>query len=154
MAKLDLNPDETLVAQWRPRVGIYLSKILFIAAIWALITGPIKFPTPWVWLATVGASLVIYLVMFDDFQEWFRHRKDQWTLTNQRLIFFNATSLDTPVSLDLCYITKIRLWMFWAVHIRISNGQTTTLTFVPNRTEIRDKITQTIAMKKDENHGQ
>ncbi|KMW58174.1 hypothetical protein AIOL_003145 [Candidatus Rhodobacter oscarellae] len=143
----ELRPGETLLAEWRPVLGIYIGRVVFIASIWMLIAGGLGghfselAHAPYFALAAFGLSLAHQVIAYEDGSEWLRRRGDLWRLTSERLIYENDRDAErAPVSVELVEIRRARAWMFWAVRVQFNDGQTTMLQFLPRARQVRDQI--------------
>ena len=141
MSDLPLNQNEKILADWRPRIGLYLGKIGFIGVITALLFDAVHsyFGLPYAAL-TIPLGVVVYIVMFDDAQEWFARRRDHWVLTSHRLILSAPFEPQSPLSTDLTDITRISRWMWWALVLHLNNGQSATMSFLGTPNTVRDQI--------------
>ncbi|WP_303485823.1 hypothetical protein [Shimia thalassica] len=133
--------DEKLLADWRPALPLFLSKLALVAVLTLAVLGPL-FVTYnlFAWLGSAVASMLLYVFLFDDHLEWFRRRDDVWILTDQRLIFANPDDDNSPAYVHLAQITRVRRFMWWAVNVKLDNGMTTTLKYVPNGKLVQQSI--------------
>jgi len=143
MPEMELQPDETLVEEWHPRFSVFLRKLIFVAFVTSLFLGGIGswFGGGLYWLAGLPLAMACYVLIFDDYTEWMRHRKDIWQLTNQRLIFQNGLNGQASADVALTDIRQVKLSMWWALKLGLSNGQTTVMKFLPGRENVRTAIT-------------
>ncbi|MEQ9694169.1 hypothetical protein [Shimia sp. SDUM112013] len=138
---IQYRTGERLLADWRPEFGLFAGKLLLVAGLTLLMFGPLIVTYSfWAWLVSALGSLVIYVFLFDDHLEWIRRRDDVWLLTDQRLIFANSDAENSPAYIELAEITRIRRWMWWAVHLRLDNGMTVQLKYLPNSKHIQSSI--------------
>lgn len=162
MPELELKPDETLLQEWRPKLSVFLRKLVFVGVLTAFFLSGFDFmmtihlwldgfplsnairygigDIDFIWLLVLPVPMAFYIFIFDDHMEWFRHRKDAWQLTNQRLIFRNNIYDEDTAEIDLTEIRRVRLWMWWSLKISLSNGRTLMLKFLPRRKDVRDAI--------------
>lgn len=133
------RPDEKLVQEWRPEFRVFLRKLFALGLITALMLAAVSyaFAEP-LWMLSLPLFMVAF--MFDDFREWRQRRHDRWLLTNHRLIFINPDEDTAEMSIDLQQIAQVRQWMWWAISLKLINGQSTTLMFLPQLGDIRHAI--------------
>lgn len=147
-----LRTDEKLVQEWRPEFRIFLRKLFALGLVTALMLVAVSaaFAEP-LWMLSLPLFMVAF--MFDDLKEWRQRRHDRWLLTNLRLIFINPNE-DTPeMAIDLQQIVRVRQWMWWAISLKLVNGQSTTLMFLPQLDDIRHAIQSACDQTTGEDHA-
>ena len=92
------------------------------------------------WLIAVPVFTVIFLIVFDDINAWFRHRNDRWHLTNQRLIYERVGAPEENAALPLQAIEWMRPWLWWALRLGFEGGTSTVIRFVSRPGEVRTRI--------------
>ncbi len=141
MPEVALRRGEKLIAEWRPSLTVFLRKLVFVAFVTAVLLGAVGYQYGLLfWLAGLPLTMAVYMLIFDDYTEWVRRRGDIWRLTNQRLMLFDTSESGSPASVDLADIKVVRRWMWWAVKVRMSNGQTTTMSFLPDQAKMRAAV--------------
>jgi hypothetical protein len=141
MPEIALRRNETVVAEWRPSLRIFLRKMVFVAFVTAVLLGGVGYQYGLLfWLAGLPLAMAVYMLIFDDYTEWVRRRGDIWRLTNQRLMLFGTSESEGPASVDLTDIRDVQHWMWWAIKVKMSNGQTTTMSFLPDLESVRAKL--------------
>lgn len=159
MSDLELQPGEAVLARWSPKFTVYLRKILFVGLITALLFSvvhidklimglreglPPRFLLSWpaiehpgMFLISLLVAILFYIVIFDDFSEWMRHRNDKWTLTNRRLAFSNGAE---TAQVGLTDLRRVRRWMWWAMRIQLADGKSVMVRFLPAQKDVRANI--------------
>ncbi|MCP3970570.1 MAG: hypothetical protein GY717_09690 [Rhodobacteraceae bacterium] len=122
---------------------LYLSKVLFVAFLTTVFLGGIGTGQPfWYWPVLALPAMAIYLFVFDDYLEWYRHKGERWLLTDQRLLHAGSDALEGRADLDLRRTRRIRRWMWWSLVLRLEDGRAITIKFLPDRRAVRDRIVQ------------
>lgn len=144
---------EKLLADWRPHIGVFFCKVLFISFIEVMVLSPFSLKyglLSWAsflsWLVFMGTAILAYIFWFEEHVEWHRRRDEVWILTDKRLIFLNPED-NTPVGINLIDIVRVKRFLWWALNVRLSNGTTTTMKYLPNSKHVR----QTIRAARDNN---
>ncbi|MEP2532085.1 hypothetical protein [Shimia sp.] len=150
---VDLRPDESVLATWRPQLRYFLYKAAFVSGLTALCLGSwaeFSFQTAGVliWLASLVVSALFYAFIFDDFQEWPARRDDVWVLTSQRLVYFNPYEQEFPTDMPLDHILKVQVWMFWGVRVRLIPRDQIMMQFLPDRAGVKVAIKDALANLK------
>jgi len=141
MPEIPLRRGEILIAEWRPSLRIFLRKLVFVAFVTAVLLGAAGYQYGLVfWLAGLPLAMAVYMLIFDDYTEWVRRRGDIWRLTSHRLMLFDTSESDGPASVNLADITDVQRWMWWAIKVKMSNGQTTTMSFLPDLPQVRSRL--------------
>lgn len=134
-----LRTDEKLLQEWRPKFRIFLRKLYAIAFGTGLLLAAVSYAyAELLWMLALPFFLVAYL--FDDYREWRQRRHDRWLLTNQQLIFLNSDEDTETLAVDLQQIDRIRKWMWWGLKLKMANGQTFTMMFLPQLNDIQSAI--------------
>lgn len=141
-----LIPGESRLAEWRPVFALFLRRLLVTSGLTALalcaaaltMIGP-QGPL-WAWALALPLAMALAVFLFDDFEEWPRRRGDRWTLTDRRLIYRDASGVSAPWALPLERIERMRPWMGWALRLRLVNGQTLVLSYLPEIAAVRARI--------------
>lgn len=136
-----MRPGETVLAEWRPALRIWGRKVLFVTFVTALALGLagwwLQF---WPLLAALPVAMAVWFVVFDDWQDWRRHRDDRWWLTGERLIFDNGDDMDPLAWSELSDLVKVQPWMWWALRLRFADGRATMMHFLPDRARVRARL--------------
>lgn len=141
-----LKSNERLQQEWRPEFRIFLRKLLALGLVTALMLGGVSYAFgSLLWMLSLPLFMLAF--MFDDLREWRLRRADRWLLTNQRLIFINPDEETATMAIDLQQIARIRQWMWWALSLKLSNGQSITLMFLPQL----DDVCAAIQTARDQN---
>lgn len=136
-----LKSNEKLVQEWHPEFRVFLRKMFVLGAVTTLFLGGVSYSYGvLIWLLSIPIFMLAYVFLFDDYVEWRQRRHDRWLLTNQRLIFLNPDDESGVVSVDLSQVVTIKKWMWWALRIKLGNGQTVMLMFLPQLDDIRTAI--------------
>ncbi len=151
---ISLKPDEIQVAVWKPNFSVFLVKLTFMSSLTALLLGNIlrlSFNANGVLLWTISflVSAAVYAFIFDDVFEWRQRRDDRWVLTSQRVIFYNPSDDESPATVPLAAVKKVRRWMFWGVQIKLLPRDAVTMLFLKNRKIICHTLRETIAKHRD-----
>lgn len=148
---LPLLESETLLAQWQPSFRVFLHKLVPVAALTTLVLGTIGFgysSRPLFWIASIPVSMLFYIFIFSDLDEWHRRKTDRWVLTDQRLLFRNLQDSQEDAEVPLDDIAGVKPWMTWALRVTLRNHQTIVMKFLPDtRTtgQVLQKAAQTAA---------
>jgi len=141
-----LRENELLLETIQPQFRIFLLRTLVITLLTVVFLGGVGIGADtWMWIAMLPVSVLYFIIMFDDYQEWMRHKSETWTLTSQRLFYVHSIEEPDPVGLPLGQIKRVRSWMFWAVRVQLLDGRKITLNYVADRLGLRDRIQKACA---------
>lgn len=135
-----LCEGETVCTVWRPRISLFLQRSVLLSFATALALASLGYLSLVQWLVAVPAFTLIFMLIFDDFAIWARHRGDAWFLTDQRLIFERAGEPEENAAVPLSGIEWARPWFWWALRLGFESGTSTVMRFVPRPREIRARI--------------
>ncbi len=139
MTDTQLRTDEKLQQEWRPKFQVFLRKLLAIAVLTGILLGAVSYAySELLWMLALPFFLAAYMI--DDYREWRERRHDRWLLTNQRLMFINPDEEIETLTIGLDQISRIRKTFWWAISIKMANGQTFTMMFLSPLNEIRTAI--------------
>jgi len=134
---LTLKDGEVALQSWRPQLRIFLRKLAFVGGLTSLVFGGVYFPDSALeWALTVltlPLSAMLYVFLFDDYQEWFKRRNDIWTLTNLRLLYLNTDQSMEPSQFYLSEIKRIKGWMWWTLRVKLVDGRAFRIDYLPDR---------------------
>lgn len=119
---------EGAVADWIIATSEYIQDMRFGIVVFALIN-------------VIGAGVLALFHMFilDDFGGWLRVRQDRWTITNQRILMYQPNSTEGG-ELYWNQIQSVHNHFFWSLTLKLSNGQTVIMSYVPKRDALRQLI--------------
>lgn len=158
MTDVTLHHGEVLLAEWRPEFRIFARKLITVGVITALVLGGFGGvfggkQDIFFWVATFPLVMVVYIFVFGDYDEWPRRRDDRWLLTNDRLIFRNISDETQNADVSLHDIVRIRLWMTWALRVRLDNRRAIVLAFLPDTGSIRKTLQTAVDAATGESDG-
>ncbi|MFT4962397.1 MAG: hypothetical protein ACI92Z_003494 [Paracoccaceae bacterium] len=152
MNDITFKNGEKLLQEWRPQFRIFLRKLYALAGGTGLLLAGVSYAyAEPLWM--LALPLFVAAFMFDDFREWRQRRHDRWLLTNQRLIFINPDEDTEPMAIDLQQISRIRKWMWWALSLKMTNGQSFTMMLLPQLDNIQAAIQTAADQTSGGDHG-
>lgn len=133
--------DEKLLQEWQPEFRIYVRKMLVLGFVTAVILGGFCFYyDALIWLLTLPLFMIAYIFAFDDFLEWPQRRHDRWLLTDQKLVFINPDEEVDSRAIGLDQISRVRKTFWWALSVKMADGQSFTMMFLSPMDEIKTAI--------------
>lgn len=139
MTDTRLRTDEKLLHEWRPKFQVFLRKLLAVAIATGILLAWVAYAySEPLWMLALPFFLAAYMI--DDLREWRERRHDRWLLTNQRLMFINPDEEIETLTIGLEQISRIRKTMWWAVSVKMANGQTFTMMFLSPLNEVQTAI--------------
>ena len=151
-----LMHGEVHITTWKPRFLSFAQRALLLAALTSAGIGlfPIRnltvlsetfsigtFPATLLFYILVFPTILLfYIFLFDDHTNWFRHRQDQWQLTNLRLIYENPNEPDINGGVSLGDIEKLKPWFWWSLRIVLKDRRVMVMKFIPQPRNIRAQI--------------
>lgn len=133
---------------WRPSGKVFLKRAFLAGVIFAAIGnaaglyfGFLSFDVIGVLIAlsSIVVAAVFYMIAFDEWQNWNRHRHDEWRLTPLTLGFRNTDESAAFSDLPLAEIRVIRPSFWRGILIRMSDGRAFHLSYLPDS---KDKMKQ------------
>ncbi len=97
----------------------------------------------WALAGSMLFSILFYMLIFDDFTLWSRHRAQHWTLTTDTLDFEDDLDDSGIIHIPLTDITRMRRWFWWGLRIYLVNGRSVEMAFVPKLGAVRRLIQDT-----------
>lgn len=152
---LQLRPTETVVAQYRPKFALFLQKSISLAILTTIGFGFIP-GLELSFMQRIGLAIflvIVFMIVFEEWRGWLDRRSDQWTLTSQRLLLTNTREIEEVSWLNLQDIAQVRVWMWWALRLRGTDGRVTVMQFVGPVGHIRKELTAAITSNKGNTHG-
>lgn len=139
------SKDDVVIGEWTPKFTVFLVKLLFLALVTAMIFSVPTFVAPsetgfGFWLVSVVLGALVYLIVFDDHTDWFRHSSDHWKLTPSKLCYQSKWD---SASIEISDITSVRAFTFWSIRIRLKNGKSFVMKFLRDKRKIIQAIEKT-----------
>lgn len=135
-----LGQGERLLGAWRPQWALFLQRAVLLSFVTALVLASLGYLTLWQWLVAVPVFTLIFMVVFDDFSTWFRHRGERWFLTDRRLIFETRDAPEENSAVPLGAIEWLKPWFWWSLRMGFDGGTATAMRFVARPKDIRARI--------------
>ncbi len=137
---------DEIIAQWTPSKRVFLSRSVFVGLLtfgfigcFALLMGLPVVVTPLILLISVA----YYIFVFDDFVLWNQHRNEIWRLSQSNLALVEKNHPDQTAALPLDRIVKIRRWFWWSLTVRLTNGTSVEMNYLPRSGNVRKIILDT-----------
>lgn len=137
-----MTSDE-IIAQWTPSKRVFLSRSIFVGLLtfgffseFAVLLGVNATVTPLV----LVISVVFYIFVFDDFTLWNQHRNETWALSASQLVLTEKDQPNDTAALPLEQIAKIRRWFWWSLTVKLANGTSVEMNYLPRSGRIQKAI--------------
>lgn len=96
-------------------------------------------------LAILVLSIFFYMFVFDEWQNWNKHRRDEWRLTSSALGFRNLDESMAFSDLPLTDIKHVKLSFWRGVRIRLITGRAFHMSYLPEPKSVKAAIESNIA---------
>lgn len=83
-------------------------------------------------LGILVLTALFYMFIFDELQNWNRHRGDEWRLTETAIGFRNTDDSMAFSDLPLREIKHIKCSFWRGIRIRMTNGRAFHMSYLPN----------------------
>ena len=136
-------PDDNLFdggVIWRPSGKVFLKRAFLASLITAfLLSGGALFLVLLAFdlrgaviaLGLLGLSALFYMFIFDEWQNWNRHRGDEWRLTDTAIGFRNTDDSLAFSDLPLTDVKSIKRAFWRGIRIRMTNGRAFHISYLP-----------------------
>lgn len=144
-----LTEGEVLHATWAPSFGQFIRRFIIVGLLTSLGLGGATYSFGLAaWLTTTAIALLAYGFIFDDYAIWMRCRRDQWALTNRRLIYIDDAEIHMAVSVPLTDINAVKRSMWGSLVISLANRQKITISYLAAAKDAQSRIIAAVSFAK------
>lgn len=138
--------DDTI---WRPSGKVFLKRACLASLITAVFLsgGGLFFNLLTLNLMGLLTALLVlvltaafYMFVFDELQNWNRHRGDEWRLTDTAIGFRNTDDSIAFSELPLVEVKHIKRSFWRGIRIRMTNGRAFHMSYLPNAKDVLSQL--------------
>lgn len=133
---------------WRPSGKVFLNRAFLASLIMAFLLSAfgllfdlmsLNLMAILISAITLVVSAIFYMIVLDEWQNWNRHRHDEWRLTRAALGYRNLDESMEFSEVPLCDVKAVKRGFWRGVRIRMANGRAFQMSYLPNDKSVQQK---------------